>query len=113
MPTPRYRSLAVAAGGLLVAIGTVTAPAPAVADPLGDFMCGVGSTAPEFCMAAPPPARSKPHPTTPESEPTAPNRHLYANCADARAHGVTPLHRWDPGYSARLDPDGDGIACGP
>jgi hypothetical protein len=35
----------------------------------------------------------------------------YANCSEARAAGVTPLHRGDPGYSSKLDRDGDGIAC--
>ena len=35
----------------------------------------------------------------------------YANCTAARAAGVAPLHRGEPGYSAKLDRDGDGIAC--
>ncbi|MFE9116113.1 excalibur calcium-binding domain-containing protein [Streptomyces sp. NPDC007172] len=35
----------------------------------------------------------------------------YKNCTAARAAGVTPLHRGDPGYAPRLDRDGDGIAC--
>lgn len=35
----------------------------------------------------------------------------YANCAAVRAAGRAPLRRGDPGYSARLDRDGDGIAC--
>jgi len=35
----------------------------------------------------------------------------YANCAAARAAGAAPLHRGDPGYSSRLDRDGDGVAC--
>jgi hypothetical protein len=36
---------------------------------------------------------------------------VYANCTDARAAGVTPLHRGEPGYSTTLDRDHDGIAC--
>ncbi|MGZ4573213.1 MAG: excalibur calcium-binding domain-containing protein, partial [Blastococcus sp.] len=36
---------------------------------------------------------------------------VYANCAAARAAGVAPLHRGEPGYSSKLDRDGDGIAC--
>jgi hypothetical protein len=36
---------------------------------------------------------------------------VYANCAAARAAGVTPLHRGEPGYSTKLDRDHDGIAC--
>ncbi|WP_345260750.1 excalibur calcium-binding domain-containing protein [Streptomyces hundungensis] len=35
----------------------------------------------------------------------------YKNCTAARAAGVTPLHRGDPGYAPHLDRDGDGIAC--
>lgn len=35
----------------------------------------------------------------------------YANCTEARAAGVAPLHRGDPGYSSKLDRDGDGVAC--
>lgn len=37
----------------------------------------------------------------------------FANCAAARAAGAAPLYRGDPGYSARLDRDGDGVACEP
>ncbi len=35
----------------------------------------------------------------------------YANCAEARAAGVTPLRRGDPGYASHLDRDNDGRAC--
>jgi hypothetical protein len=35
----------------------------------------------------------------------------YANCAAARAAGAAPVRRGDPGYSTRLDRDGDGIGC--
>lgn len=35
----------------------------------------------------------------------------YANCAAARAAGAAPVHRGDPGYSSRLDRDGDGVGC--
>lgn len=35
----------------------------------------------------------------------------YPNCAAARAAGAAPLLRGDPGYSRRLDRDGDGRAC--
>ena len=35
----------------------------------------------------------------------------YRNCKEARAAGVTPLRRGDPGYSKKLDRDRDGIAC--
>jgi len=35
----------------------------------------------------------------------------FANCDAARAAGAAPVHRGDPGYSTRLDRDGDGVAC--
>lgn len=35
----------------------------------------------------------------------------YKNCGQARKAGAAPLHRDDPGYSAELDKDGDGVAC--
>ncbi|WP_246117329.1 GmrSD restriction endonuclease domain-containing protein [Cellulomonas composti] len=35
----------------------------------------------------------------------------FANCAAAWAAGAAPLHRGDPGYAARLDRDGDSVAC--
>jgi len=34
----------------------------------------------------------------------------YASCGDVRAAGKAPLHRGDPGYSTKLDRDGDGVA---
>jgi micrococcal nuclease len=44
--------------------------------------------------------------------PTTPGAGVYyKNCAQARAAGVTPLHRGQPGYRPGLDGDGDGIAC--
>jgi hypothetical protein len=38
---------------------------------------------------------------------------VFRNCGEARAAGVAPMYRGSPGYSARLDRDGDGIACEP
>lgn len=38
---------------------------------------------------------------------------FYLNCSHARAAGVAPIRRGDPGYSARLDADSDGVACEP
>ena len=37
----------------------------------------------------------------------------YHNCREARAAGVTPLYRGQPGYGEHMDGDGDGIACEP
>ncbi len=35
----------------------------------------------------------------------------YRNCAEVRAAGAAPLYRGSPGYSSKLDRDGDGVAC--
>jgi len=35
----------------------------------------------------------------------------YPNCAAARAAGAAPLYEGQPGYRAKLDRDGDGVAC--
>jgi hypothetical protein len=35
----------------------------------------------------------------------------FANCSAARAAGAAPVHRGDPGYSSKLDRDGDGVGC--
>ena len=35
----------------------------------------------------------------------------YANCSEARAAGAAPVRRGDPGYSPKLDRDGDGVGC--
>lgn len=35
----------------------------------------------------------------------------YANCSQARAAGAAPVRYGSPGYSRRLDRDGDGIGC--
>ena len=36
---------------------------------------------------------------------------VYRNCEAARAVGKAPLREGEPGYSRKLDRDGDGIAC--
>ncbi|WP_256789891.1 excalibur calcium-binding domain-containing protein [Frankia sp. AvcI1] len=59
--------------------------------------------------AAPAPTTAPVHTTVPV--PTGGQPVGYANCAAARAAGVTPLHSGDAGYSSDLDRDGDGIAC--
>jgi hypothetical protein len=37
----------------------------------------------------------------------------YRNCDAARAAGKAPILLGEPGYSPRLDRDGDGVACEP
>jgi Excalibur calcium-binding domain len=37
----------------------------------------------------------------------------YRNCFEALRAGALPLFEGEPGYSRRLDDDGDGQACEP
>ncbi|RSX57779.1 DUF4236 domain-containing protein [Bifidobacterium samirii] len=44
--------------------------------------------------------------------PQQPQQNVYfKNCSEARAAGAAPIYRGQPGYSSKLDRDGDGIAC--
>jgi hypothetical protein len=57
-------------------------------------------------------------PSPPPSDARAPGPQqspivYYSNCDAARAAGVAPLKRGQPGYRPELDRDGDGIACEP
>jgi endonuclease YncB( thermonuclease family) len=59
----------------------------------------------------------KPDPTTTKAKTSTPKTTtkkaspVFANCDAAKAAGVAPLHRGEPGYSTKLDRDGDGVAC--
>ncbi len=37
----------------------------------------------------------------------------WRGCNDARAAGTAPIYRGEPGFRAKMDGDGDGIACEP
>ncbi|MFC4605588.1 GmrSD restriction endonuclease domain-containing protein [Rhodococcus kronopolitis] len=45
----------------------------------------------------------------PAAEPST--RTYYANCSAVRAAGADPIYAGQPGYSGKLDGDGDGVAC--
>jgi hypothetical protein len=40
-----------------------------------------------------------------------PTSTYYANCTAVRAAGAAPIYAGQPGYSRKLDRDGDGVAC--
>ncbi|MCG7429859.1 MULTISPECIES: excalibur calcium-binding domain-containing protein [Dermacoccus] len=48
-------------------------------------------------------------PDTPDAEPTG--SASYSNCRQVKAAGAAPLYAGQPGYSRKLDRDGDGVAC--
>jgi Excalibur calcium-binding domain len=43
--------------------------------------------------------------------PTASAAPPYSSCKEAIADGAAPLFKGDPGYSEKLDTNGDGMAC--
>ncbi|GAC01635.1 hypothetical protein GONAM_30_00440 [Gordonia namibiensis NBRC 108229] len=57
----------------------------------------------------PPRLYAPPADTAPPAE--APGSVYYKNCSAARAAGAAPLYAGQPGYRAKLDRDGDGVAC--
>ncbi|RFA08990.1 calcium-binding protein [Subtercola boreus] len=81
----------------LAAASAVPAPAPAAPAPAVSV------------PAAPEPEPVAPEPVAPQ--PAPPADVSYRNCDAVRAAGAAPLHRGEPGYSSKLDRDGDGIAC--
>lgn len=61
--------------------------------------------------AAPSSAPVNPKPKSSPTPAPGPKDVTYKNCAEAKAAGVTPIHRGQPGYGKHLDRDNDGIAC--
>lgn len=41
----------------------------------------------------------------------APSAAFYENCSAVKAAGAAPIRAGEPGYSRKLDRDGDGVAC--
>jgi hypothetical protein len=67
------------------------------------------------CHRGPAAGQSAPAPN-PYGNNLAPNNYRsggasFANCSEARAAGAAPVRRGDPGYSSKLDRDGDGVGC--
>jgi hypothetical protein len=90
------------------AIATILGSCPD--QPLPGTVAARPSSLPTPAQAPRPAARPAPTPVPTPRPARAPGA-VYANCTDARAAGVTPLHRGQPGYSTTLDRDHDGIAC--
>jgi metal-sulfur cluster biosynthetic enzyme len=56
-------------------------------------------------------AQPAPAPAEPAPAPAPPATAYYENCDAVRAAGAAPLYDGQPGYSRKLDRDGDGVAC--
>ncbi|WP_328841589.1 excalibur calcium-binding domain-containing protein [Nakamurella leprariae] len=92
---------------------TVEAVAAAVVDvpePVVDVPEVVAEPDPTPIAAAVAPARTSQAPAAPPA-PAASASVSYKNCDAVKAAGAAPLYRSDPGYSSKLDRDGDGVAC--
>ncbi len=57
-----------------------------------------------------PQPKRKPEPAK-LAEPVADEPIYIRNCSHARALGLAPVRSGDPGYSRKLDRDGDGVGC--
>ncbi|MFS0839772.1 excalibur calcium-binding domain-containing protein [Paenibacillus sp. 1P03SA] len=61
--------------------------------------------------SAPTPKPATPKPTAkPKAEPKQSSVY-FKNCSEAKAAGAAPIYEGEPGYSSKLDRDGDGVAC--
>ena len=59
-------------------------------------------------------ATPRSRPPTPEVDALAmydDNGNGRITCAEARAHGIAPVHRGHPAYEYMRDADGDGVVC--
>lgn len=84
----------------------------------GDYHCHRGGTSGGNSRSGGSAARSNSAPAAamPQGLYTAPATSgtlWFANCSQARAAGVAPIRRGEPGYAAHLDRDDDGVACEP
>lgn len=82
-------------------------PSDASASTMPKSVTGLGpvntsSSAPTPLSAPAPAVAPKPQPA---------GEVYYQNCTAVRAAGAAPIHIGEPGYSRKLDRDGDGIAC--
>lgn len=61
-------------------------------------------------VVVPDPAPAPPPAPAPQPEPE-PAPVFYKNCDAVRAAGAAPIYEGQPGYSRKLDRDGDGVGC--
>ena len=93
------------------AISAVLGTCPGEPLPGGTVARGVVPTRASTPTPAPAPAPKAAPTPKPPPKPAPQPAVSYANCSEARAAGAAPLHRGEPGYSSKLDRDGDGVAC--
>ena len=86
-------------------LGTCAATAAMVPGPAPTEAAGPRPK-PSATKAPPKPTQVPPKPTH-----TPPAAVYFQNCTAVRAAGAAPIRAGDPGYSRKLDRDGDGIGC--
>lgn len=67
--------------------------------------------APFTAPVEPEPAPPQPDPAPAPPAPAPPASVFYQNCDAVRAAGAAPIYAGQPGYSRKLDRDGDGVGC--
>lgn len=80
---------------------TVYAPAPSPTTPY------VPAPAPVYVAEPEPVYAPAPLAAVPDTAPSV----SYANCTAVKDAGAAPIYLGEPGYSSKLDRDGDGVAC--
>lgn len=95
------------------AVPTTTPPAPfaEAPQPADNETAETGRIAPPALAVSEPLPEPEPTPAETSTDEDSGGSAYYKNCSAARAAGVTPLYAGDPGYSSKLDRDGDGVAC--
>lgn len=89
----------------------VVAAAKASTTPKPKAKAAVVVPAPVKPLPAPRYVAPAPAPYVPPAPAPAPAAVYYANCTAVRAAGAAPIYLGQPGYSSKLDRDGDGVAC--
>ncbi len=85
------------------------APAQAPAVPEAPAPAAPAPAVPAPAPAVPAPVPAVPAPVAPAAQ--QPVMAPYANCTAVRAAGAAPISVGQPGFQAKLDRDGDGVAC--
>ena len=94
----------------LIAATTPTPSGTPSSTPTAEPIAAPATTKPIVTTKRAAKARPKPTKTTEAPEPE-PDDVYYANCTEVRDADADPIRRGDPGYSRKLDRDGDGVAC--
>ncbi|MEU7073495.1 excalibur calcium-binding domain-containing protein [Streptomyces narbonensis] len=86
-------------------------PTPTTAEPTPEPTTAPPRTSAPTRTPAPAPTTREPEPEPTQTTEDAPAPVSYSNCSEVRAAGAAPIYAGQPGYSRRLDRDGDGVAC--